>query len=146
MARFVEKTPNGDGWQTGAYRFFPASDGSLSMEVGGNLYGIGFDRLPSAVQSVTYGNGGTSTIDANTGNNAFFTLVANGSSTTIAVSNVPATDRYGLELHLTWTSGAITFPASWSKGDNLPSQTGNYVITAVTVDGGTSFKIAVLTE
>jgi hypothetical protein len=127
----------------------PTTDGTAGQVLGtdgaGNLT-FTFPA-PGPVQSVTYNDGGTSTIDAADGGNSIFTLTANGASTTIAVSSVPTTGtRYGLELHLTWTAGAITFPASWSKGDALPSATGNYVITAVTIDGGTSFKISVLTE
>lgn len=95
------------------------------------------------IQSVGYVQGGTSTLNNATHN--VFSLVANGTGTTIAMSNVP-TGRYGFELHLTWISGTITWPASWSKGDGKPTATGNYVISGVTIDGGTSFKIAVLVE
>jgi len=98
-----------------------------------------------SVNTVTYNDGGTSTIDANSGGNVVFSLTSNGSSTTIAMANIPTTGtRYAFELHLTWTSGAITFPASWSRGENPPSTTGNYLITGITIDGGTSFTLTVV--
>ena len=102
---------------------------------------VGIVRQP--IQAITYNQGGTSTLNNATHN--VFSLTANGTGTTIAHSNVP-TGRYGFELHLAWTSGTITWPASWSKGDGKPTAIGNYVITGVTTDGGTSFKIAVLVE
>jgi hypothetical protein len=96
-------------------------------------------------QTVTYNQGGNSTLDNGTHN--VFTLAANGTGTTIAHSNVPVTgNRYGFELHLAWTTGTITWPASWTKGDVPPTAVGSYVITGVTVDGGTSWKIAILAE
>lgn len=96
-----------------------------------------------SIQTVTYNQGGTSTL--NNGTHNVFSLTANGTGTTIAHSNVPS-ERYGFELHLNWSSGTITWPASWTKGDGKPTATGNYVITGVTVDGGISWKIAVLVE
>ena len=77
-------------------------------------------------------------------NGAFnaFSLTANGTSTTIAHSNVPTTgNEYYFRLHLTWTAGAITWPSSWTKGMNAPTATGDYIIHGVTIDGGTSFAI-----
>ena len=103
--------------------------------------------LNFSVNTVTYNDGGTSTIDANSGGNVVFSLTSNGSSTTIAMANIPTTGtRYAFELHLTWTSGAIIFPASWSKGDTRPNATGSYVITGITIDGGANYKLAVLVE
>jgi len=96
-----------------------------------------------SVQTVTYNDAGTSTM--NNGTHNIFSLTANGTSTTLAHSNVPTTgNRYNFELHLTWTSGAITWPTSWTKGMNAPATTGNYIIQGVTVDGGTSFTIQVI--
>lgn len=115
---------------------------SLSRGLGGVSNPI--DTVYQSIQSVTYNQGGTSTL--NNGTHNVFSLTANGTGTTISHGNVPATGRYGFELHLTWSSGTITWPASWTKGDSAPTTTGNYVITGVTIDGGTSFKIAVLEE
>lgn len=85
------------------------------------------------------------TIDCSTGN--AFKLQVNGTSGTISLSDLPPSGiRYALELHLDWASGSITWPIEWNKGDALPTATGGYVITAVTLDGGSSFKIAVLAE
>lgn len=114
-----------------------------------------FNPVPfvtQSVQTITYNSGGDSTMDNGTYN--VFSLVADGSSTTIAHSNVPESGiRYAFELHLTWTSGSITWPSSWyisspnnPRGDTPPSSFGDYVITGVTIDGGLSWKIAVLAE
>lgn len=103
--------------------------------------------ISQSVQTVTYNDNGTSTLDNGTHN--VFTLTVDGANgTTIAHSNEPSTGtRYGFELHLTWSSGTITWPTSWTKGDDATALTaGNYTITGVTIDGGTSWKIAVLTE
>ena len=97
-----------------------------------------------SIQPVTYNQGGTSTLNNSTHNT--FTLTANGTGTTIAHSNVPATGRYGFELHLTWVSGTITWPASWTKGDSPPTAIGSYVISGITIDGGNSWKITILAE
>lgn len=103
------------------------------------------DTVYQSIQSVAYGDGGISTLDNSTHN--VFSLTANGTGTTIVHSNVPlAGNRYGFELHLNWVSGTITWPASWTKGDAPPTAVGNYVITGVTVDGGASWKIAILAE
>lgn len=98
-----------------------------------------------SIQAVTYNQGGNSTLNNSTHN--VFALNANGTGTTIAHSNVPASgNRYGFELHLNWTTGTITWPASWAKGDSPPTAVGSYVISGVTVDGGVSWKIAILAE
>lgn len=98
------------------------------------------DIFYQSVDALTYSDGGTTTMD----NGAFnaFSLTANGTSTTIAHSNVPTTgNEYYFRLHLTWTAGAITWPSSWTKGMNAPTATGDYIIHGVTIDGGTSFAI-----
>jgi hypothetical protein len=101
-------------------------------------------QLSYPIQAVTYNDAGTSTLDSTDYNT--FTLTASGTGTTIAHSNVPSTGRYGFELHLDWVSGTITWPASWTKGDSPPTAVGDYVITGATVDGGVSWKIAILAE
>jgi len=117
------------------------SSGIPAWAAGGFSNPVG--TIYQSVQTVTYNDAGTSTMDNGTHN--IFSLTANGTSTTLAHSNVPTTgNRYGFELHLTWTSGAITWPTSWTKGMNAPATTGNYIIQGVTVDGGTSFTIQVI--
>jgi hypothetical protein len=101
------------------------------------------DTLYRSIQTVTYNDAGTSTMD--NGTHDVFSLAANGTSTTIAHSNVPTTgNEYTFRLHLTWTSGSITWPTSWTKGMNAPTATGNYIIQGVTIDGGTSWTISVV--
>lgn len=96
--------------------------------------------VKQSVYPLTWSSGVT--IDHSLSNT--YTLSVTTGSGSIIHSNVP-TGRYGFELHLNWTGGAITFPASWT-GDAVPSTVGDYVITGVTIDGGTSWKIAVLAE
>lgn len=92
-----------------------------------------------------YIEGGTTILDCSTSNT--FSLTASGTSTTLSLINVPAAgNRYSFELHLTWSSGSITWPSSLNKGDPVPTTTGNYVISGITTDGGTSFKTIVLAE
>lgn len=100
------------------------------------------DIFYQSVDALTYSDGGTTTMD----NGAFnaFSLTANGTSTTIAHSNVPTTgNEYYFRLHLTWTAGAITWPSSWTKGMNAPTATGDYIVHGATIDGGTSFAVTV---
>jgi len=116
------------------------SSGIPAWAAGGGGFSNPVGTIYQSVQTVTYNDAGTSTMDNGTHN--IFSLTANGTSTTLAHSNVPTTgNRYGFELHLTWTSGAITWPTSWTKGMNPPGATGNYIISGVTIDGGTSWTI-----
>lgn len=103
--------------------------------------------ITQSVQTVTLNGVGGTTSQMDNGTHNVFSLTVNA-NTTIAHSNVPSTGtRYGFELHLTWSSGTITWPTSWTKGDDATALTaGNYTITGVTIDGGTSWKIAILTE
>lgn len=92
------------------------------------------------IKTLTWSNGVT--IDHS--NHNVYTLSVTTGSGSIVHSNAPS-GRYGFELHLNWTGGAITFPGNWT-GDSAPDAIGDYVITGVTIDGGTSWKIAVLVE
>ena len=107
-----------------------------------NYYISNPGAVTSTVNTVAYNDGGNSTLNHTLGN--VFSLNANGSSTTIVHSNIPG-ERYSFELHLQWIAGTITWPSSWTKGDAAPTATGGYVITGITVDGGISWKISVLT-
>lgn len=125
-----------NGYATEQFVLENSSPGGLSNPV---------EVVFQTIQTVIYNQGGNSTLNNSTHN--VFSLAANGTGTTIAHSNIPATgNRYGFELHLDWTSGTITWPGSWTKGDSPPTAIGSYVITGVTVDGGTSWKIAILAE
>ncbi len=103
--------------------------------------------ITQSVQTVTLNGVGGTTSQMDNGTHNVFSLTVNA-NTTIAHSNVPTTGtRYGFELHLSWSSGTITWPTSWTKGDDATALTaGNYTITGVTIDGGTSWKIAILAE
>lgn len=124
--------------------------GNWSITGGNDFVDFLNSSLTDEIQTVTYNDGGTSTLD-NGGYNAF-SLTANGTSTTIAHSNVPGTGEYTFRLHLTWSSGSITWPetnpgsgvTTWTKGMNAPTATGNYIIQGVTIDGGTSWTISVV--
>jgi hypothetical protein len=116
-------------------------NGNWSITGGNDFVDYLNSAITDEIQTVTYNDGGTSTLD-NGAYNAF-SLTANGTSTTVAHSNVPSSGRYVFELYLNWTAGAITFPAAWDKGDNAPTATGEYLITGVTYNGGTNFMIGV---
>ena len=112
---------------------------SLFATVAGVPSPYGYITQP--VETITP-SGGTATMD----NGAYnvFSLVI-GSDTTIAHSNVPSTGtRHAFELHLTWVTGTITWPSEWTLGDATPTETGEYLISGVTLDGGTNWKIAVM--
>lgn len=128
MTIITDNDPNG-------YQINAASLKLNGVDVGG--------ASDPTVSAITYNNGGTSTI--NCALSRAFSLTANGTSTTLAMSNVPVSGtEVTISLHLTWASGTITKPASWSKGDTFPTATGNYTFTIVTVDGGTSWILAVM--
>lgn len=93
------------------------------------------------VNVISWSSGGT--IDYSLG--SFFSLNASNTGT-LAESNLPANgERYRFEILFTLGSGAaFTKPSSWSKGDAFPTAAGEYYITGITQDGGTSFYIAVM--
>jgi hypothetical protein len=100
-----------------------------------------YDYITQPVEAITP-SGGTATMD--NGSYNVFSLVIS-SNTTIAHSNVPSTGtRHAFELHLAWMGGTITWPSEWTLGDATPTETGEYLISGVTLDGGTNWKIAVM--
>lgn len=62
---------------------------------------------------------------------------------TLAHSNVPATGEYAFRLYLTITTGTLTSPASWTKGDTPPTAVGVYLIKGYSTDGGVNFALEV---
>jgi hypothetical protein len=93
------------------------------------------------LNAIAWSSGGT--INYSLGN--VFTLNASNTGT-LTESNKPTSGQeYWFRIYFTLGGGAtFTKPSSWSKGDGMPTIAGDYVITGLTTDGGTSFWIAVL--
>lgn len=93
------------------------------------------------VQAIAWSSGGNIDYSAGT----VFSLTANSTGTLTSSNNPTNGQEYSFRLYLTISSGTFTKPTAWSKGDAVPTTTvGSYVITGATIDGGTSFFIAVL--
>ena len=140
---------NGDLWLTAAGLFARIAGSTRQLATLDGTESLSNKTLPAPTSTgAIYDNGsvrGNLTamaaldVDCSLGN--LFTKTIAGAST-FTFSNAPNTRAYGFVLRLTYTSGAITWPAAvkWPS-DTAPSLVGGkyYELSFTTIDGGTTW-------